>query len=228
VRLDIERLARYARRFGLGAATGIDLPNEVAGLVPDAAWKHRARGLPWYPGETVSVAIGQGQMLVTPLQLARLVSVVAGDGRLVTPKLVTHRGQQPREGPPPRPLGLAPETLAAIREGLCAAVAGGGTAWRARLPDVAVCGKTGSAQVVARDLTEAGDAPEALRAHAWFAGYAPAEDPRIAVAVLVEHGESGGVAAAPVAREIIAAYLSGEPPEDSRLAQGRPRPDEAL
>jgi len=209
-RLEIDRIARWARRLGLGAAAGIDLPHEVAGLVPSPEWKQRTQKLPWYAGETISVAIGQGQVTATPLQLARLVAAVANGGRLVTPHLVRAVGG--RELPPPaaRPVGIKPENLASIRDGLCAVVNERGTGWRAQLSDIAVCGKTGSAQVVAsrsRQPTAHDTLP-----HAWFVAFAPKERPRIAVAVLVEHGGSGAESAAPVAREILARFFRSTQP----------------
>ena len=207
VRLEIEGLAKWARRFGLGSRTGIDLPGEQPGLVPDIAWKRRVRGAAWFPGETVSVSIGQGQTLTTPLQLARMVAAIANGGQLVTPRLVQQVGDTSAVRPAPRGLQLSEGTRDAIHLGLCDAVNEWGTAWRARLASVEVCGKTGSAQVVARPTKEQEEVPERLRAHAWFVGYAPGSDPRIALAVLVEHGGSGGAAAAPVAGEIIAQYL---------------------
>jgi penicillin-binding protein 2 len=209
-RLEIDRIARWARRLGLGAPAGIDLPHEVSGLVPSPEWKLRTQRLPWYAGETISVAIGQGQVTTTPLQLARLVAAVANGGRLVTPHLVRAVGGQPRPAPPAQPIAIRPDTLARIRDGLCAVVNERGTGWRAQMSDVAVCGKTGSAQVVAsrsRQPTAYDTLP-----HAWFVAFAPKDRPRIALAVLVEHGGSGGEAAAPVAREILARFFRSSPP----------------
>ena len=199
IRLEIARLAKWAKLMGLGAPTGVDLPHEVSGLMPSPEWKMRVFNTPWYAGETVSVAIGQGQVNATPLQMARVVSVIANGGRLVHPHLA--RGAEA-----PVPLGIRPETIAAVREGMRAVVAEG-TGWRARLAAVEVCGKTGSAQVVAKSrLEKSPNAPE-MQPHGWFLAFAPADDPRIALAVLVEHGRSGGESAAPVAREILAHYF---------------------
>jgi penicillin-binding protein 2 len=136
-----------------------------------------------------------------------MVAAIANGGQLVTPRLVQQVGDTSAVRPAPRGLQLSEGTRDAIHLGLCDAVNEWGTAWRARLASVEVCGKTGSAQVVARPTKEQEEVPERLRAHAWFAGYAPGSDPRIALAVLVEHGGSGGAAAAPVAGEIIAQYL---------------------
>jgi penicillin-binding protein 2 len=227
VRLEIDRIARYARLMGLGAPTGIDLPHEAPGLIPSPTWKLRTQKAPWYAGETVSVAIGQGQVTVTPLQMARLLAVVSNGGRLVQPHLA-------REGTAPMApvaLGLKPATLAVVKEGLCAVVNNVGTGWRARLADVVVCGKTGSAQVVARSRLqrekERGGAATSILPHGWFMAFAPAEDARIALVVLVEHGGSGGEAAAPVAREILAAFFrdaAGQPPAPALASRGAAAP----
>jgi penicillin-binding protein 2 len=207
IRMEIERIARWAKRLGLGAPTGVDLPHEAAGLVPSPEWKLRAQRAPWFAGETVSVAIGQGQLTVTPLQLARLAAVVANRGRLVQPHLVLAVGERNAARPPVTSVGLRPQTLAALLDGMRAVVNEQGTASRARLPGLAVCGKTGSAQVVGRArLVKSGQAP-ALLPHGWFVGFAPADHPRIALAVLVEHGGSGSEAAAPIARRILASFF---------------------
>ena len=205
-RLEIGRIAAYARRFGLGSPTGVDLPHELGGLVPSAEWKMRVLKTPWYGGETVSVAIGQGQLGATPLQLARMVAVVANGGRLVRPHLVRGAaGEGGGRSGDARETGLRPATIEAVRRGLQAAVSEG-TGLRARLPGIAVAGKTGSAQVVARARLEKSPTLTSILPHGWFVAFAPAEDPRIALAVLVEHGGSGGAAAA-VARQILAAFF---------------------
>jgi penicillin-binding protein 2 len=207
VRLEIERIARYAKLMGLGAPTGVDLPHEAAGLIPSPEWKQRTQKVPWYAGETVSVAIGQGQVLVTPLQVARLAALVANGGRLVQPHLVRVQGDRTVEWPAPVQLALKPETLAFVREGLRAVVGQGGTGWRAAIPGIEICGKTGSAQVVTSERLRRGPSAGILP-HAWFLAFAPMDHPRIALAVMVEHGGAGGEAAAPVAREILAAFFA--------------------
>jgi penicillin-binding protein 2 len=206
--LEIGRIARYAKLLGLGAPTGIDLPYEVGGLVPTPEWKLGLFKIPWYAGETVSVAIGQGQVTVTPIQMARLVAVFANGGFLLRPRLIRSIGGKSIPVEAPVNVGLSPETLNAIRAGLSAVVNQGGTGWRARLSGVEVCGKTGSAQVVASvRLRE--DAPEELQPHAWFVGFAPADDPRVAFAILVEHGIGGGRSAAPLAHEVLSHIFHG-------------------
>jgi penicillin-binding protein 2 len=206
IRLEISRLAKWAKLMGLSAPTGIDLPHEGTGLMPSPEWKMRVFKTPWYAGETVSVAIGQGQVSATPLQMARLVSVIANGGSLVSPHLA-----RAAKVPPPLPLGIHPATIAAVKEGMRAVVAGG-TGWRAKLPGIEVCGKTGSAQVVAKArLEKSPNAPE-MQPHGWFLAFAPCDDPRIALAVLVEHGKSGGESAAPVAHDILAHYFGLDRP----------------
>jgi penicillin-binding protein 2 len=210
VKLEIDRIAKWAMRFGLGRPTGVDLPHEAAGLMPTRAWKERVLKAPWYAGETVSVAIGQGQVTATPLQLARLVAGVANGGRLVRPHLVRMVGETPLPVPPAESIGLSQATLGVIRAGLEDVVnAQGGSGWRSRLDGIRVAGKTGSAQVIGRARRPEGDeVRRELRAHGWFVAYAPAQDPEIALAVIVEHSGSGGLAAAPVARSVLMSYFS--------------------
>jgi len=213
IRLEISRIAAYAKRLGLGAVTGIDLPHEVSGLIPSPEWKMRVLKTPWYGGETVSVAIGQGQVSATPLQMARVAAAIANGGKLVRPHLVKSVGGEAQSIDAPRDLGLKPETLAIVKSGMKAVVAEG-TGWRARLPGVEVAGKTGSAQVVAKSRLEKTPTATAIIPHGWFVAFAPADHPRIALAVLVEHAGSGGEGAAPVAHDILAAFfgLGGEAP----------------
>jgi len=215
IRLEIGRIAAWAKRMGFGTPTGVDLPHEASGLMPSPEWKELVQKTPWYPGETVSVAIGQGQVSATPLQLARLAAIVANGGRLVRPHLV--RGGA--ADVPPVPLGIHPETLAVVGDGL-RAVVDGGTGWRARLSQVAVCGKTGSAQVVASSRLEKSPNDPSLLPHGWFVAFAPAENPEVALAVIVEHGGSGGGAAAPVAREILARHFGNHNAETSDVSAG--------
>jgi penicillin-binding protein 2 len=203
IRLEIARLAKWAKLMGLGAPTGVDLPAEASGLMPSAEWKLRVLKTPWYAGETVSVAIGQGQVSATPIQMARVAAFVANGGRLVQP----HFARQART--PQLPPIVRPETIAAVKEGMRRVVAEG-TGSRARLSEVEVCGKTGSAQVVGHARLEKSPSVHEMQPHGWFICFAPADRPRIALAVLVEHGRSGGESAAPVARRILAHYFGIE------------------
>lgn len=209
--LGIERIARWARAFGLGQPTGIDLAGDNPGLVPDGAWSRRERHQPWFPGETISVAIGQGPVLVTPMQLARLTAAVANGGRLVTPYLA----HDPSRGAPTAPL-LPPALLEPVRAGLTAVVnAPRGTAHATGYSDrVVIAGKTGSVQVVGRAAFDGKERPTAFENHAWFASFAPADHPELVVVVLVEHGVSGASGAAPIARALYEEYFArpADPP----------------
>lgn len=215
-RMGIDTIAHFARMFGLGRETGIELPSERVGIVPSTAWKERVRGEPWYPGETISVAIGQGYVTVTPLQMASLVGAVANNGILYRPRLVQaildRTTGQLQETPtlPKETLSMRAETLKAIQKGL-ADVVSRGTATRAKSSIVSIAGKTGTAQTAALRTGPEKDIPKKFRDHAWFVSYAPAESPRIAVAVLAEHMGHGGSAAAPLAKEVIEAYFTMAP-----------------
>jgi penicillin-binding protein 2 len=199
-RLGIQRIARDARLFGLGSPTGIDLAGEKAGLVPDLDWSVRARGTNWYPGETISVAIGQGPLLTTPLQVATMMAIVANGGQRVIPHLLLD--WEPET--PPGPSGLDSGALAKIRRGLWAVVnEQDGTGRRARIEGLDVAGKTGTVQVVAqRTWTDSSTLPPEQRDHAWFASFAPAEEARLVIVVFIEHGGKGSQAAAPIARAL--------------------------
>jgi penicillin-binding protein 2 len=195
-------MANWLDRFGLGRRTGIGFANERAGLVGTPEWSERVRKQPWYPGEAVSVSIGQGPVVATSLQLARGFAALANGGSLVTPHLV-----HAADVPPGEHLGLDPEHLALVRSGLRRVVAGSeGTARvLGRLP---VAGKTGTAQVVSlQEGVDVEDMPYRLRHHAWFVGWAPVDEPSLVVVVLVEHGGGGGSVAAPIARTIFSAAL---------------------
>ncbi|MBI5522867.1 MAG: penicillin-binding protein 2 [Desulfarculus sp.] len=218
LRLGVDRLAKYARAFGLGSLTGVPLPSESAGLVPDSEWKKKRFGEPWQDGETLSLAIGQGFNLTTPIQLARMTAVVANKGRLVTPTLVKAvspaDGSDPVPEPPPvsTRVPVNPKDLELVHQGLVAVVMEpGGTASATRLPNISVAGKTGTAQVVAlkheKLYGHEDNLPWKYRNHALFVAYAPAEDPTIALAVVVEHGGHGGSDAAPVARRVLEAFF---------------------
>ena len=204
-RLGIERIAQYSREFGLGSPTGIDLPGEEGGLVPSREWKQRVRKEPWYDGETISVAIGQGPLMVTPLQLAVAVGGIASGGVFPEPRILL----DPDNPPVFRRVALKPETVQFITDALWGVVnEAGGTGRVARLPEVDMAGKTGTAQLVGTERLErgAGARTRRLLDNAWFVGLAPRRNPEIVVAVLLEHGEHGA-AAAPLARQVIQAYF---------------------
>lgn len=203
-RLGIDRIAYYAHQLGFGARTGIDLPAEEAGLVPSSEWKQRVFKDRWYPGETISVAIGQGALTATPLQLAYNVAGVASGGVFRQPHL--YKGLSPvREDRFP----LAVNTVEKIAQGMFGVVNEGGTAASVRLEGIEFCGKTGTSQVVGFDALKriGADARGRFAHNAWFVGFAPRHNPEIVVAVLVQGGDAGSRAAAPVARDIIKAYF---------------------
>ena len=195
----IDRLAAWARAFGLGAATGIELGGESTGLVPDDAWSRKARGQPWYGGETISVGIGQGPILVTPIQMAVAYAALVNGGRLVKPHLV-----EGRDGPP-RTIGFPADALAEVQRGMELVVAGDrGTARRLGSLPVRFAGKTGTSQVMRKqEGVHWQDLPWEQRHHALFIGYAPLGDPQLVVAVVVEHGGDAASVAAPIAARII-------------------------
>ncbi|WP_083558429.1 penicillin-binding protein 2 [Syntrophotalea acetylenica] len=215
-KVGIDRIAAMARDLGLGRTYGLPFEMEKAGLIPDKAWKMKRFGTSWYRGETLNAAIGQGYILTTPLQLAVMTAAVANGGTLYRPHIVKST-QDPakrivRHTQPEilHRVFLPPAHLAAVRQGLEAVVnEPGGTAWSSRLEALPFAGKTGTAQVVKlRDgVRDENLIPYRFRDHALFSAYAPADKPRIAVAVVVEHGSHGSSAAAPIARAIIAHYF---------------------
>lgn len=200
-KMGIERIARYARMLGLGRRTGIELPAEREGLVPDPEWSLTSRGLPWYPGETISVAIGQGPVLTSPLQIAVMTAAVANGGFLVQPHVLEGGAR------PPEPTGVDADVIAFVTEALANVVADG-TGRSASTPIVQVAGKTGTAQVIAQATwTRSEDLPFEHGDHAWFTSYAPVEAPELVVVVFVEHGGRGSEAAAPLARRMVETYF---------------------
>ncbi len=200
-KLGIDRIARYSRMMGLGRKTGVEISPERAGLVPDEAWSREARGTPWYAGETISVSIGQGPLLVTALQISSLMSAVANGGDLVQPRLVV--GDTVRT-----PTGINPDHLEIVREALSGVVNDGGTGAAARLEEIEVVGKTATVQVVEQvSWIDSEDLPYERRDHAWFASFAPADDPELVVVAFVEHGGHGSTAAAPLAKLVYEIYF---------------------
>ncbi len=209
-KLGVDRIAQYSRYFGLGEKTGFPAPNEQKGLVPDQAWKQKVYKQPWVEGETLSVAIGQGAMSTTPLQMAVAYAAIANGGMLLKPipalRTQTFEGKvvQNFKSEENRHIEIPKEDLDKITEGLSSVVnEPGGTAyWTVRSKFVKIVGKTGTAQVVGRK------ALKRIKNHAWFIGYAPEEEPEILVAALVEEGEHGSSAAGPIAKNIIEMHFS--------------------
>ena len=212
-RLDVDEVHRWATALGLGELSGVDLPYEVQGLVPSRAWKRERRAEPWFPGETISVAIGQGQVAVTPMSLAVMMSTLVNGGQRITPRVLKAFDdgggwKAAAPGRPARTLHVRPETLAVVKRGLWKAVNGAGTGRRAKIPGRDVLGKTGTAQVISRaGRTAAGAAARALKDHGWFIFAAPAGDPQIAGVVFAEHADHGYLAA-PIARHALETYFA--------------------
>ena len=218
LRLGVDRIAKYAKAGGLGARTGIDLDHESSGLIPTAAWKKKKRGIKWHRGETLSIAIGQGYNQTTPLQMAVYMAAVANGGTYYKPLIIseikTAGGDiviTPFKKEVVGHLPVSAENLAIVSQGLWDVVNGSrGTARAYKIEGIEMVGKTGTAQVFSRkkDSEYSDDLPDHLKAHAWFVAYAPVENPKIAVAVMVEHGEHGSSTAAPIASDLIKYYLT--------------------
>lgn len=221
VKLGIDRIHDYLSLFGFGKRTVLDLPEARDGLLPSAEWKRRVRGTPWYPGDTVNIGIGQGDMLVTPLQLATAVTVIANRGEWVEPRMLKAGDAIERSPVEPMPnVDRVPDHVwELLIESMEKVVHRGnqgygenGTAWYYIGRDIPyrMAGKSGTAQVVGIDQGKEYDEEaldERLRKHAWFIAFAPVEEPKIAVAVLVENGGGGSSVAAPVARQVIDHHL---------------------
>lgn len=213
-KLGVDRIAHFAHLLGLGKRSGIELSGEAKGLIPTSEWKLRARGSEWHPGETLSIAIGQGYDLVTPLQNAVMLSAVVNGGYLVQPHLT--KGFVDSLGntfPPPnhllqkqrQSLDVKHKHLQLIKEALVGVVADSrGTARRLRALPMKSGGKTGTAQVVGREARAFG---KKHKDHAWYISFAPVEKPEIVVSVIVEHGGSGSAAAAPIAGDVMKKYM---------------------
>ncbi|MEW6368870.1 MAG: penicillin-binding protein 2 [Acidobacteriota bacterium] len=213
-KLGIEKIAQYAKALGFGSATGIDLPGEEGGLVPDPDWKKRVRGTAWYAGETISIAIGQGSLLVSPMQMAYHAALIASSGRTFKPHLLhsyydTNRQVFPSEpGEGVRALAVAEPAFDVVRDGMWGVVNQGGTGGRAAIPGMDVCGKTGTVQLASKANIKNPQAPKRdLQVHSWFIGFAPRQKPEVAIAVFIEHGGAGGEAAAPVAKAVLETYF---------------------
>jgi penicillin-binding protein 2 len=213
-RLGIDRFARYIKGFGFGTPTGIDL-NEKAGISPSRQWKSKTFKKPWYEGETIVTGIGQGYVNATPLQIAMMTAAMANGGTLLKPQIVreviSSQGKTLVEYHPQENghLPIEERIIKIIKDALMGVVnEPGGTGRASRLDKMTVAGKTGTAQVISQG-PEGAKQPkkEEQKDHAWFTSYAPAEDPEIAVTVLVEHGGKGGEAAAPIAKQVLEAYL---------------------
>lgn len=217
-KLGVDKIAEAAKAFKLGAPMGIELQNEKAGLIPTSEWKQKRFGKRWFHGETLPVSIGQGYVLTTPIQLASMIATVANEGTVFRPHLVKRivdADGRPLRETKPEVIGttsFSKESYRLVKQGLFAVVnEPGGTGAMARLYEVKVAGKTGTSQVVKMRDSRQGT-PYQFRDHALFVAFAPFDKPEIAVAVVVEHGEHGGSAAAPIAGRILRAYFDGKKP----------------
>ncbi len=230
LKVGVDLIAHYANEFGLGRTTGISLPHEKPGIVPSTSWKKKRSGAPWYSGETLSLAVGQGYINATPLQLLTLISAVANGGRLYLPQVVERveniYGNGLKEYPPVERgrVNVSENSFHILQEALTGVVnEPHGTGFVCALKDAKVAGKTGTAQVVTLPQNfRKGDMdrmPLKFRDHAWFVAYAPVEDPRIAIVVLVEHGGFGAAAAAPIAKKVIEKFLSPESAFPPKVAE---------
>ncbi len=201
-KLGIDNLSFYGDLVGFGQPTGIDLPHEKSGLMPSEKWKLRNYRTKWYAGETPSVAIGQGALIVTPLQLARAIGGIAVGGKWYQPHMVKKELDKVKV----TEWTLNPEHVKDVKDGMYGVVNEGGTGLRAALPHIEVCGKTGTAQLASNDFLKGGGAGKDMKDNAWFVGFAPRDNPEIVAVALFEHGGHGQFAAA-IVRDVIKAYF---------------------
>ena len=223
--LGIDNISSFMRLFGFGSRTGIDITGESAGILPSQEWKMRRFRQKWYAGETISIGIGQGYNAYTPLQLARAVATIANDGVMFPPHIVDYienistRNRTTVELQPPRTLDLRPEHLKVVKDALIGVNKEGTGARAFAGAQYVSAGKTGTAQVIALKQGEkyvASRVAERYRDHALFIAYAPADAPKIALAVIVENAGFGARAAAPIARQVLDYYLLGKQPAAPR------------
>ena len=220
--LGVDRINKWATTLGLGVKSGIDLPNELQGLVPSTEWKRQVRKEKWYSGETISVAIGQGAVSLTPVSMAVYAAALANGGTRLTPHLLKAvddgSGWKPKSAPPVTKLDVDPRYMALIRDGMWAVVnEPGGTGGAARVEGHDVAGKTGTSQVISNKGRQAakGKTDRNLNDHGWFVFFAPRDTPEIAGVVFLEHGVHGGNAAM-VVRHIVDTFFAKK--------EGRPLP----
>ncbi len=214
-RLGVDKIAHYSKMFGLGKSAEFELGFDKEGLIPTSQWKLKRFGIPWQPGETISVAIGQGYVLATPLQMAGLISLVFNGGTVYQPSVIKWVGKENKRVHEfsPRVMGhiqAKEQNLELIRKSLIGVVnEPGGTGAKSRLKSRVVAGKTGTAQVIAlgKEKGMSKELAAEFEDHAWFVAIAPVDKPSIALAVLVENGGHGGSTAAPIAKELFEAYL---------------------
>jgi penicillin-binding protein 2 len=227
--MGIDTVHEYLEEFGFGKKTGLDMDGESSGLLPSPDWKRRRFNQIWYPGDTVSVGIGQGYTLVTPMQLAYATAILANNGIGYRPHLVKSKDADNTTLVPDITLKLKPEDIDLVKRAMTAVTLPGGTAAYAGAgAGYSFAGKTGTAQVIGIKQGEkynAKDINEYHRDHAWFIGFAPADKPRIAVAVLAENAGHGGTISAPIARKVIDYYLLGKVPPSLKPPVGKKEPE---
>jgi len=198
--LGIERFNKYMQKLGVGEKTGINLPAEAMGIIPSAQWKEREFKEIWFPGNTINLSIGQGYLLLTPLQVQNVITAIAADGEIyklhLVKKLISADGKTVKEIKPEiyKKLNFSPDTFKIVKEGLRQTILKG-TGWRANIKELAVAGKTGTAENPQGET------------HAWFIGFAPYENPEVCITVFLENGGEGGEAAAPIARAMLEKYF---------------------
>jgi len=218
--LEVDRIHKWASLLGLGERSGIDLPGELKGLVPSTEWKRQVMRERWYPGETISVSIGQGQVNVTPISLAVMMMTIANGGTRYTPHVVKAvdegNGWQPVPAPPPQSVvKMKDSTVSALHEGLWMVVNAAGTGGRARMPGFNVAGKTGTAQMISLEGAKAAKGKIDVRDHGWFVFFAPHDKPEIAGVIFAERSEHGYLGA-PIAKYAMETYFAKK--------EGRPLP----
>jgi penicillin-binding protein 2 len=201
-KMGIDNIAYYADLMGYSHLTGIDLPHELNGIVPSPAWVMRTQRHKWYAGDTISVSIGQGELTVTPIQLARAIAGLSVGGTWRRPHLTRQAGENDK----PVQWPLNPTNVSDVISGMYGVVNEGGTAVRAAIPGLAVCGKTGTAQVASNDFVKAHGHEGNFKDNAWFVGFAPCEKPEVVVVALFEHGSESKFAC-PIVRDVIKAYF---------------------
>jgi penicillin-binding protein 2 len=211
--MDIEKISYYAEMLGFGKKTGIDLIGEKEGLVPNSVWKEKVKNEPWQPGETISVSIGQGPLLVTPIQIAAQTALIANRGQSIKPYLVKS-GSQQKEGSMSQALDsesdrvkIDPSNFEKVIRGMWEGVNNEGTGRAAKVDQFDVCGKTGSTQLMSQEkIDKIRELGKEIKTHSWFTGFAPKDHPEVVVTVLVEYGGMGGATAAPIARQLFELY----------------------
>ena len=222
--IGVDVMHKYANLFGLGQLTGLGLMNEKEGLIPSSKWKKRALKEQWYEAENTAMAIGQGYIIVTPLQVINMINILANKGKLIPPKLFLEQ-----DGLLQHQLYLKEEHMSLIRKGMIAVVnENGGTARKVQFEEFTVAGKTATSQVVSHKTLETMDnetkAKRLYQNHAWFVAFGPAGDPEISVLALVEHGGGGSKAAAPVVRKILSYYIDNiYKPKSEKTTKNNPK-----